>query len=412
MKDKFLFFKAKIKQIDDILFILLKKYMWAIVMCIATCLSIVAQSFAFPFLSGDYNSFLVHWMREYQSLGIHDGFGASLGDYTPAYNYYLCIIGVTCPETGWVYAIKIFDIVFGLSFSAATFLIVQKCFNKLNYSALAYSVSLIIPSIIINSAFWGQCDIVFASFIVWSFYFVLAKKYNLALIFFSISFAFKLQAVFFAPFLFLLLLKREVKIYQIIYIPLIYLLIALPALICGRSFVGIVSVYSKQAGEYRDRINLLAPSIYAYFDDSIAKTFGYIPIIIFFVITVSYIFYLYYKDIELNKENLITIALISVLFSPFFLPHMHERYFFLADLFAVLYVFIKKKGIFICLMINFASIICCGCFVFGGYNFRAIFSPFNPVLIGATINLIAIGLLVIEMIKMPSRKNIDTNSCN
>lgn len=412
MKEKLENLKAKINHIDDILFSFLKKYLWIIIMVMATIFAIVAQSIAFPYLSGDYNSFLVHWMRNYQELGIHDGFGASLGDYTPSYNYYLCIIAVTCPEEGWIYAIKIFDVVFGLSFSAATFLIVYKCFKKLNYAALAYSISLIIPSIIINSAFWGQCDIVFASFIIWSFYFVLDKKYNLAMIFFSISFAFKLQAVFFAPFLFLLLLKREVKLYQILYIPVIYLLLTLPALICGRSFIDIITVYAKQAGEYSKRINLLAPSIYAYFQENIAKVFGYIPVFVFFVITMSYVFYLYYKDVELSKENLITISLISVLFSPFFLPHMHERYFFLADLFAVLYVFIKKKGIFLCLLINFASIICCCTFVFSGYSPRAIFEPFDPIVLGASLNLVAVCLLVIEMIKLPSNKNIDTNSCN
>lgn len=412
MKEKFLKFKEKITQIEDILFAFLKKYMWIIVMALAFILSTLAKTYAFPFLSHDYNNFLVKWMSQYQELGIHDGFGASLGDYTPIYNYFLCIFANIFPESGWVYAIKWFDILFELSFAVSVFFIVKKCFNNLNYSALAFIISLIVPSIIINGAFWGQCDIIFTSFISWSFYFILAKKYDLAVIFFSISFAFKLQAVFFAPFLFLLLLKREVKIYQIIYIPLVYLLFAFPALICGRPFGDIVSVYVKQANEYGARLSLSAPSIYGFFDNEITKTFSYLPLIIFFVVTLSYVFFLYYKDIELNNENLITIALISIFFSAFFLPHMHERYFFLADLFAVIYVFIKRKGFVTCLLINFASIICCSSYVFSAYKAKEMFAPFDVIKVGSFFNLIAVVLLVIEMASIQRKENIDTCSCN
>lgn len=412
MKEKFSIFKAKMTQIDDFLFAFFKKYMWIIVMVIAFILSTLAKTFAFPFLSHDYNNFLIHWMQEYQAMGIHDGFGTSLGDYTPIYNYFLCIFANIFPEVGWVYAIKWFNILFELSFALAVFFIVYKCFDNLNYSALAFIISLIIPSIIINGAFWGQCDIIFTSFLVWSFYFILNKKYDLALIFFSISFAFKLQAVFFAPFLFLLILKREVKIYQIIYIPLVYLLLAIPSLICGRSFMDIISVYVKQANEYGGRIALSAPSIYGFFDNEITETLSYVPLIIFFVITLSYIFYLYYKDFELNKENLITVALISILFSAFFLPHMHERYFFPADLFVVLYLFIKKKGFVTCLLINFASIICCSSFLFSAYHVKEMFAPLDIIKVGSALNLIAVTILVIEMRNIQNKRNKDTCSCN
>ena len=401
------FFKKispKCKKIDNAFFSFLKKYMWIIVMFLALFFSTLAKTYAFSFLSGDYNGFLLKWMRQYKILGIHDGFGASLGDYTPFYNYFLCIFGVVLPEEGFVYAIKIFNIFFEASFATAVFFIIQKCFNRLNYSSLAFSISLIIPSIIINGAFWGQCDIIFSSFVVWSFYFVISKKYNFAMIFFSIAFSIKLQAIFFLPFLFLLVLKREIKIWQLLYIPLIYITIALPAIICGRPFVDIITVYFKQAGEYNTRISLSAPSIYSYFDNAMTSTLGNVPVIIFFVVTLAYIFYLFYKDFEFNNENLVTITLVSCLFSPFFLPYMHERYFFIADIFAVLYVLIKKKGFFICLLINFASIACTSYWLFSGIGNSNMFTHFNVIRVCSTFNLIAVTLLIIELIKMPVRK--------
>ena len=404
--------KGKYLKFEEIFFNFLKNYMWIIVMAIAIAVSTIAKVYAFPFLSSDYHNFLCGWMLKYKELGVHDGFGASLGDYTPFYNYFLCLFGVWFPEEGFVYAIKIFNIIFELSFSTAVFLIVQKCFHKLNYSALAFSISLIIPSIIINGAFWGQCDIVFSSFVVWSFYFILGKKYNLAMIFFSIAFSIKLQAIFFFPFIFLLILKREIKIYHLLYIPIIYIGLAIPSLICGRPFGDIMSVYLTQTQEYNDRLSLSAPSVYAFFNNAFTTTFSYVPVIIFFVITLSYVFYLYYKDMELNKENLITIALISILFSAYFLPHMHERYFFLADLFAFIYLFIKKKGFALCVLINLASITCCTRFLFGGLGDSNMWPGFDPIRVGALFNLVAIVLLTIEMVKMPSKKIDDTITCN
>ncbi|NLG92580.1 MAG: hypothetical protein GX485_03295, partial [Clostridiales bacterium] len=52
---------------------------------------------------------------------------------------------------------------------------------------------------------------------------------------FAVSFLFKLQAVFLAPFFFLLFLKRQIRLRTFGLIPLVYGLAILPAALCGRN---------------------------------------------------------------------------------------------------------------------------------------------------------------------------------
>ena len=52
---------------------------------------------------------------------------------------------------------------------------------------------------------------------------------------------------------------------------------------------------------------------------------------------------------------LVTAALISVLFPPFLLPGVHERYFFAADVLSVVYAFYYPKQWYVPLLVQFAS---------------------------------------------------------
>ena len=405
-KERFTNFLEKTRTIyskcGDAFFKFLHKYGWIIVCVIGVILSTIAKYYAFFNKSADYNEFLEPWMNYYKEVGVVKGLSETVGNYTPFYNYFLAIAAQIVPQEGYVYIIKWFDVPFEIAFSVAVFLIVFHKSRNYNYSSIAFLCSLILPSIFINGAIWGQFDIIFSVFIIWSFYFVLLKKYNMCMVFYAISFAIKIQAVFFIPFLLILILKREIKVWQIIYIPLIYILFALPALFCGRPFSEIMMIYITQSTEDTPIVNN-APSLYGFFDVDASPLLGSLSVPVFLLIMGVLVFYFYQKDIELSIDNLILIALISSLFAPYFMPHVHERYFFVADLFAMIYVFIRKRGFFTCLLINFASIICCSANVLRGYGEPSMFPHFLYYRVGSCLNTIAIVLLIIEMIKIPTK---------
>jgi len=74
--------------------------------------------------------------------------------------------------------------------------------------------------------------------------------------------------------------------------------------------------------------------------------------------------YLYVNRHKLNDTILLDAAFIFVLILPFFLPRMHERYFYLAEIFSVIYALIHKNRYFP-LFINLSSFGCYCSYLFG-----------------------------------------------
>ena len=101
---------------------------------------------------------------------------------------------------------------------------------------MAYAVVLFLPSVVLNSAAWAQCDAMYTAALLACLYYLLVNRPNRAVLAFSIAFVLKLQAIFFAPFLLLLVLKRKIKLRSLVLIPAVYILSIIPAAIMGRSY--------------------------------------------------------------------------------------------------------------------------------------------------------------------------------
>ena len=57
---------------------------------------------------------------------------------------------------------------------------------------ITYALVLIIPTVMLNSGMWGQCDSIYTTFVILALYFLVKEKYSLSFIMLGISFAFKL----------------------------------------------------------------------------------------------------------------------------------------------------------------------------------------------------------------------------
>jgi Gpi18-like mannosyltransferase len=58
---------------------------------------------------------------------------------------------------------------------------------------------------------------------------------------------------------------------------------------------------------------------------------------------------------RLDAPVILQLCLLSVLMTPFFLPKMHERFFFVADVTAIAYAFYFPRQYLVAIMISFAS---------------------------------------------------------
>ena len=241
------------------------------------------------------------------------------------------------------------------------------------------------PTVILNSAFWGQADALYTSALLGCLYFLLTRRNGLALMMFGISVSFKAQAVFLLPLLFALFLRKEIPWKHFLWVPVIMLLALVPAWIAGRPLLDLLLIYPAQAGQY-ELLSMHAPSAYAWLPDSGSVYTYFYPTGLALAATVALFFSvtIYRSRTKITAELLVELALVCSILMPFILPKMHERYFYSADLLAIILVFFRPQYFFVPILMMVCS-----------------FFSYEPTLFGATpvpMSVLALGVLALLVI--------------
>ena len=178
----------------------------------------------------------------------------------------------------------IFDYILAIS---CGFLVIEfKNKNKLFIFSMVYTSILFLPTVFLNSAFWGQCDSIYSSFIILSLLYLIKNNYTVAFIFLGFGFAFKLQTVFILPvFCFYYFINKKFSLVKMLLIMIssMYVL-CIPGFIFGRNLLEPFEIYLFQTtyeNLYRDFPSfwsLVAPSnSYTY---SLFKTISVLTTIV------------------------------------------------------------------------------------------------------------------------------------
>jgi Gpi18-like mannosyltransferase len=194
-----------------------------------------------------------------------------------------------------------------------------------------------------NSAYWGQSDAIYTCFLLLCLLFLMKDQPLIAMIFFGVSFSFKAQAVFLGPLILLLMIKKKIPWYYAGIVPLIYALMMLPAAVIGRPIIELLTIYAGQADTYPE-LSMHAPNIYAFVPDAFYKAGMMIGLAVTIVISLAWARVYAGRIREFTPPTVLLCALVSVAFVPFFLPKMHDRYFYLAEVFSFLVAFYFRRG--------------------------------------------------------------------
>ncbi len=297
------------------------------------------------YASSDYLVFGKAW---YADLA-NGGFGElkqNFANYNVPYLYLLLL--TTYAHTGGLAAVKIIAFVFDLIMSVGVFFIVRR-FNKGHLVAVIAGVAtLALPEVLLNSSWWGQADSTFSALIVWSIYFLIVRKNGWAWAFFGAALAFKLQAVFILPAMCILFIVYRHKFWTVLVGVGVFFSFDIPALLAGRSFSSLVSVYSSQVGQYPS-LTLNAPNFYIWLQNGVLpgqqNTVWFIGYGIAFV---SFAFLGIFLLFRARVGRTVTLWPLQVaaafgVLVPYVLPEMHERYFYIGNvLLFVLAVFDRR----------------------------------------------------------------------
>jgi len=333
---------------------------------------LVVRGALFYYVSGDYWWFLRLWVEEYRTMTFLEGMRTNVGTYNPPYMYILNIIArINVPFVNTIssdlFLIKIVSVIFDFILAFFVMKIVALRTTSANMRALAFLAAFAIPTVILNGAMWGQCDSIYATFAIGSFYFGLRGRSKMSYAFMALSLSFKLQAVFLMPILAIFVFTNRIRLKDCYMFFLVYIATLLPAILAGMPLVDAAFSYIVQANFYRG-LNMNIVNMWRFFEQEHLSYHNFRLAGIFFAgfATLSLMFFTCVNRKRLIKiVDYVRLAYLFAIIIPFLLPKMHDRYYFIADVLAVVVFFYDKRRWYVPVVTIFCSFLAYAFFLMG-----------------------------------------------
>lgn len=286
----------------------------------------------------DTFNFLLPWYEFARQHGV-SALGYGFTNYTPLYTY--ALLGVTrldglgAPLT----LIKAISIPFELGCAAVIHQIVWELSGARRRAIGAFAACWLAPTVLMNGAFWGQAEAIWAFFTLLSVWLFLRGRNGVAA--FGMGFATKFQAAFLGPFVLGMVLRRRPRYWLwLAVVPLVYIACAAPVLLAGRPLPEVLGVYVQQANAFH------------YLTKNAANIWVFLPLpygvgtTVGLALTLAAGLALAVRVAHLKDptpELLLKYACASLLLMPLLLPKMHERYFYGFELASIALAFVNLR---------------------------------------------------------------------
>lgn len=356
-------------------------------------LSLLIKWKLFGFTSYD-TGILTYWYDYLYTHGFQ-GFRDSFANYNAPYLYLLWLVSNFPIEK--LVAIKLLSVCFDFLLAIAVYFFVKNFRKKGNAALYAATFSLVLPTVLLNGAFWGQCDALYTALGIFAITFAIQKRSWWAWIFFGLAISFKLQAIFMLPilaYIWLLYRKKDTStLLSPLAAPVVFLIGVLPTILVGKPIGEIINMYRGLTSQ--ESLTLNAPTLYQWVPNSVFEYFNSAGILIAMTVTGIVLWFAYQhlykkraKKPSLNEVTLLPLLLLITI--PFLLPQMHERYFFSAELFAYLVAFVLGgRWILVAILLQVVALVSYGPYLF---DYESSLLPYAAVIVLGVIIYIAYQL--------------------
>ena len=374
-----------------------------IILSAVTIISMLIRIRGLNVLSTDMKGPLLRWFYLIKNNGGLKALALNIGDYNMPYLTIMALL--TYVPISPIISLKMVSIIFDylLAFFSVKLIkeVLKEKYSK-KIGIIVYSVIILLPTVFINSAYWGQCDSIYVTFIVISLIYLIKERYILSFVFLGISFAFKLQFIFVLPvYVLYYLSKKEMHLKYFFVIPLVNIIMCIPAILFGKGILDCLKVYLNQTKEYNYSISLNFPGIYSLLfnarkEDNLVmlpnQWISKFMIVLLGIIFFSIALYVIIKKVKFNDSLIIENVVWSVIICTFFLPYMHDRYAYIADVLSIVYcILYGKKKIYVPICIQICSLYT--------YIFFLMRIKYIDIKLISIINIVIISLLSISLYK-------------
>ncbi len=328
---------------------------------VAVSAALVAAAFVIRGLclnhvTADYQTFLSVWVDYFRYNGGFAALAEPIGNYNVPYMYFLAAFSYSGIDD--LYLIKLLSIFFDVLLAWAVMSLAGRYTSSRAKRLAAFFGVLFLPTVILNGAYWGQCDSIYTALAVLAIYLAVSDRPAAGMACMAASFAFKLQAVFIMPIFVVLLIAGRVRIRHFFIFPAVYILLMLPAVIAGMPLLDTITLYFDQMGTVGSALNYNSPSVFAFSANvqnvALAGNLG-----IAAAFTLMLVCFLLFA-LRRGRGSLWAILGCAIVLSagiPYFLPHMHERYFFVADILTLLLACAAPEYMALPVLTQFASLL-------------------------------------------------------
>lgn len=319
-------------------------------------LSFLLRLFLFDHTTLDYKNFLSPWVEKMKTSGGLAALKYPIGNYNIPYLVYLGIIsGLPVYD---LYLIKLLSVLFDYILALYLMKLVSCFTDSRRKKYICLIVALFLPTPVLNGALWGQCDSIYTALAVMGLYYGFKGRPVLSLVFAALSFAFKLQAVFILPVFLLFIISGKIRFRYVPVFPAAYILAVSPAIIAGRPVSDTLTLYFTQMDTVGSGLNYNSPSVFSLFrhveNPDLASRLG---ILAAFLLCAAVIASAFLMRRKITDGTLLAASLIFAIGIPLFLPHMHDRYFFIADVLSLAFAVVFPVFSYIVPLCSFASLL-------------------------------------------------------